>query len=68
GVGGHSGLLVRIGLEMSRLSMDAARGPLFPLIDSVSLDHEKERLGLVFVTGVFFSGEHGGVTSPMGMR
>jgi hypothetical protein len=56
GVGGHSGLLwSKMGLEMSRLSMEGVREgraerdwwAILPLIDSVSLENEKERLGLV---------------------
>lgn len=69
GVGGHNGLLVsKIGLDISRLSTEGAReereerdereeGPLLPLIESVSLDHEKERSGRVLEAGVFFPGE-----------
>jgi hypothetical protein len=74
GVGGHRGLRVsKIGLEISRLSIEGAREErdaevLLPLRFSVSLDHEKARLGLVLFEGVFLLGEHGGVTSPMGMR
>jgi hypothetical protein len=54
GVGGHSGLLPsKIGLDMSLLSIDGVReerddGPRLPFMDSVSLDHEKARLDLVF--------------------
>jgi hypothetical protein len=72
--GGHSGLLVfKIGLDMSLLSIDGVReerddGPRLPLRDSVSFDHEMERLDRVFACGVFFSGDRGGVTSPMGTR
>jgi hypothetical protein len=71
GVGGHSGFDgSSIGVEMvGRLSRDEPRderndGPL-ALIDSVSLDHEKEREPLM--PCAFFSGEAGGVRSPMGM-
>jgi len=74
GVGGHSGLLwSNIGLEISRLSMEGVREEreerdelaIFPLIESVSLEIEKERLDRV--AGVL-SSERGGVTSPIGMR
>ena len=83
GLGGQSGLLTsKIGPEISRLSMEGARelrelrglrderedGPLLPLSESVSFDHEKERLDLFLERGVFFSGERGGVLSPIGMR
>lgn len=74
GVGGHRGFRVsKIGLEMSRLSTEDVRevrdeGAFFPLRLSVSLVHEKARLGLVLDAGVFFPGEHGGVTSPIGTR
>lgn len=56
GVGGHNGLRwSKIGLEISRLSTEGVReerderdeGPLLPLIDSVSFDHEIERLDRV---------------------
>jgi hypothetical protein len=61
----------RIGVEiLGLLSMDEPREdrdeePL-PLIDSVSLDQEKEREPLV--AWLFLSGELGGVVSPIGTR
>lgn len=82
-LGGQSGLLTsKIGPEMSRLPMEGARelrelrglrderedGPLLPLSESVSFDHENERLHLLLERGVFFSGERGSVLSPIGMR
>lgn len=68
GVGGHNGLLMfKMGLEMSRFSMDGVREDrAFPLIDPVSLVHEKARLGLV--RGVFFPGDVGGVSWPTGIK
>jgi hypothetical protein len=61
----------RIGLEiLGLLSIEEPRedrddGP-FPLIDSVSLDHEKDREGLDGC--VLLPGEFGGVRSPNGTR
>ncbi|EDU46107.1 predicted protein [Pyrenophora tritici-repentis Pt-1C-BFP] len=80
GLGGQSGLFgSKIGPEISRLSIEVVwelreerdereDGPLLPLSESVSLDHEKERLYLFFENGVFVSGEPDGVTTPIGMR
>lgn len=83
GVGGQSGLFVsNIGPDISRLSIEGVREEreereerderedesLLPLIESVSLDHEKERSERVFEVDVFFASGRGGVTSPMGMR
>jgi hypothetical protein len=63
GVGGHSGLVgSSIGLEMLGRAEpweDFEDGPL-PLMDSVSLPHEKDRDVLVTCTA-FFPGEFGGV-------
>ena len=73
GVGGHSGFRrSAMGLEMFGL-LSAKEEPReerddgpFPLIDSVSLDHEKERE--LRVVCCLLDGVLGGVTSPMGMR
>lgn len=75
GVGGHSGFPgFTIGLEIFGLLSaeeepreDRDEGP-FPFIDSVSLDHEKEREPLVACISVLLSGVLGGVSSPTGMR
>ena len=71
GVGGHRGFLgSTIGLEILSLFPnesswgDLEDGP-FPLIDSVSLDHENDRE--VLVEDIFLIGELGGVISPRGM-
>jgi hypothetical protein len=68
-VGGQSGLLgSSIGLEISLLSIEAREREerLLPLIDSVSLVHEKARLGLVL--GVLLPGELRRVMWPTGTR
>jgi hypothetical protein len=75
GVGGHSGFLgLAIGLEMLGLlsardePRDDRDGVPFPLICSVSLDHEKAREGLVACAETLLAGVPGGVSSPMGVR
>lgn len=76
GVGGHSGFLgSTMGLEMlgffsadEEVRDDRVDDGAFPLMDIVSLDHEKARERRVRCVSALFSGVPGGVTSPNGMR